>query len=328
MTSGAWLWLGAIPLLAGLACSSGSSTGAANAGGGGMTAGNGGQTAGSGGQTAVGGASASGGGGAQAGGSSSGGAGGSAPGLGAECFYTDNSSSLNAIDESSCDTGHCLWDGRYFGESYCTIACSGVGAACPDGYQCAQDQGSPSSYWCARTMPQAPTDLGTACTSEYLSDCMGAHPLQEFCLAPSVDSCQNKYCAYDGISKDSYCSTPCRTKTAPCPDGWDCWRNPSGITGVFDACIKHHAAADFVGVSCYHGTPYDCQSGMPCYTSEAGTVPSCAPQIGACIYDLRPGVTKTDYCSMRCETDPCPTGYSCMTLPIGVSSAMYCVQQL
>jgi transposase len=34
------------------------------------------------------------------------------------------------------------------------------------------------------------------------------------------------YCVYDGSSKTAYRSTPCRTKTAPCPDGWDCWHNP------------------------------------------------------------------------------------------------------
>jgi hypothetical protein len=49
--------------------------------------------------------------------------------------------------------------------------------------------------------------------------------------------------------------------------------------------------------------------------------------------DVRPGAPAStrEYCSMRCETDPCPTGYECLalTLSAGVNpDGKYCLRQL
>ncbi len=312
----------------GTAGTGGASTGnsGASATSGDAGAGRGGASAGSGGHEAgKGGASASGGNSSVAGQS----AGGAPAGLGDLCAYTDLTSKLNALDGDVCATGHCLWDGRYFGESYCTVACTGSNdTTCGAGYGCTEDQGEKGKYWCARNKPMAPSDLGDACTSQYLSDCTGASPRQNFCLAPAVDSCENKYCVYDGVDEASYCATPCNSKNAPCPDGWDCWRNPSGSTGVIDTCVKHHDPAELVGRLCYHGTPYMCESGMPCATTEQSSPPNCAPEGGYCVYDLRSGVTRHDYCSMLCDTATCPSGYTCTSLPYGVNPLMLCVEDL
>jgi hypothetical protein len=238
-------------------------------------------------------------------------------------------SKLNALDNDVCATGHCLWDGRYFGESYCTVACAGSSATtCGSGYGCTEDQGAAGKFWCARNKPMAPSDLGDACTSQYLGDCTGASPRKNVCLAPAVDSCENRYCVYDGVEEGSYCATPCDARNAPCPDGWDCWRNPSGSTGVLDTCVKHHDPAEFVGRLCYHGTPYMCESGVPCATTEQSSSPNCAPENGYCVYDQRSGATRRDYCSMLCDTAACPAGYTCMSLPYGVNPLMLCVEEL
>ena len=273
-------------------------------------------------------------GGVQTGGTTQGGSGGVALVPGADCAYTDNTSNLNAITEPDCDTGYCLWDGRYLGESYCTIACSGPGAVCPDGYECDKDLHVSGKYWCARTPPTPPADLGAACSSVYLSECTVTNPSQNFCLAPYVDSCEDRYCVYDGASKTSYCSTPCRAKKVPCPDGWDCWPNPSYTTGIFDTCIMHHQPAAYVGLSCQIGPTYGCQGDSPCVTKENATVPSCGLQNGICVFDPRNGM-RVEYCSMRCETDACPTGYDCMSItmdtgaaPQALPSGMYCVKHI
>jgi len=261
---------------------------------------------------------------------SEGGTGGEAPSPGGVCAYTDTSSKLNAIKEPNCDTGYCLWDGRYFAESYCTIACTG---SCPAGYECVADSRLTSKSWCARTPPTPPADLGTTCPKEYLPDCTsptGIH--SNFCLTPSAPQCERGYCVYDGASQTAYCSTPCRAKTAPCPNGWDCWHNPGVSTSLYDACIKHHEPAELVGLSCYIGSS-TCQSGVACVGNENGTVPSCAPQGGLCLNDLRTGVSASarTYCTMRCETDACPTGYECLALTSdsgGTSFGMFCLKQL
>lgn len=308
----------------------GGSGGSAGGAGGAQVTGAGGSSAGGAGgsqATGAGGASAGGAGGAP---SSSTGSGGDNPTPGGDCAYTDTTSKLNALVEPDCDTGYCLWDGRYLGESYCTIACAGPGAACPAGYECNDDARVAGKHWCARKKPTAPADLGATCTSDYMAECLGPQTVTEnFCLDQYSRTCQNGYCVYDGAAKQSYCSTPCRTTTLPCPDGWDCWRNPSGMAGVYDACIKHHDSAELVGLSCYPGTGYDCKSGVACFTTEYLSQPSCGPQGGTCIDDRREGVkVPTMYCSMSCETSACPAGYQCVSLAKGATSGMYCVKAL
>jgi hypothetical protein len=71
-----------------------------------------------------------------------------------------------------------------------------------------------------------------------------------------------------------------------------------------------------------------CEAGMPCATFEEATVPSCGPQGGYCIYDQRSGVTQREYCTMKCDTDACPTGYTCTSLPYGVDPINLCVVDL
>ncbi|HEV8247480.1 MAG TPA: hypothetical protein VGP93_17005, partial [Polyangiaceae bacterium] len=176
----------------------GSSVAAGGTGGGG-TSGTGGASAGKGGASTGGAGNSAG--ASQAG---NGQAGSSTEGVGYECAYTDLSSKLSGEAYDSCLTGYCLWDGRYFGDSYCTIACSGAGATCPDGFTCTQDQETSTKYWCALNPPTAPTDLGAMCSSQYVSDCTGSQARQNFCLAPAVDSCENDYCVYDGVTKSAY----------------------------------------------------------------------------------------------------------------------------
>jgi hypothetical protein len=67
---------------------------------------------------------------------------------------------------------------------------------------------------------------------------------------------------------------------------------------------------------------------MPCVTSEQGTVPSCAPHGGYCLYDQRTGVTQHEYCTMKCDTAACPDGYTCTSLPYGVDPISLCVVDL
>jgi hypothetical protein len=50
---------------------------------------------------------------------------------------------------------------------------------------------------------------------------------------------------------------------------------------------------------------------------------SCAPNRGTCMTGL------PDYCTTRCETTPCPSGYTCTTITLNVGgppSGQYCVR--
>jgi hypothetical protein len=245
--------------------------------------------------------------------------------LGDACSYRTSTSELTAMRDFYC-TGSCLWDGRYWGESYCTIDCAGAPAICPDDFECTEDQNSPTKYWCARTMPKPPPDLGVPCTQRpgpY--SCATDYADAAFCGEDDHDECSAKDCVEDVVAAAAYCTTPCADGTGRCPDGWDCTGNQSGT------CVKHHDPSAYVGRRCEPGIEYGCSAATLCLSDEDGKIASCGLKFGTCLDDRRSGVKLSDYCTLRCEETPCPTGYECadiMTATGAPASGKYCIEQL
>jgi hypothetical protein len=271
-------------------------------------------------------------GGASGAGTSGAGSGGET-GLGDLCAYTDNTSMLNAIETDSCVSGYCVWDSRYLLETYCTIACAGVGAVCPEGYECTEDLGAPGKFWCVHPEPVPPPDMGAACESR-LSYCRNSQYASEsFCLDGYTEECAASTCVHDPIADADYCSMPCSSRVA-CPEGYECTRHPSGAISPDDHefCIQRHELAEYVGRPCYEGSEYCAE--RPCPTREEGYF-NCNPAgSGICVFDNRAGrlTSYSAYCSVRCEDTPCPAGFVCTQIETAGAGAppsgQYCVSEI
>lgn len=247
------------------------------------------------------------------------------PTIGQSCSnYCENSPCGNP--EPECDSGYCVWDDRYLGESYCSILCSGPGAACPGGYSCVHDGASSKDQsWCVKLPPVMPTDVGQPCTYPQNGGfCEGDEMmLMSFCLYRS-GACMAALCVHDPVVTGAYCSMSCRVGHVDCPSGYDCRVNPLDDTSdLTRLCTLTHDPSAYVGLYCDASTTA-CTSDGACVT-EAG-LHTCAPDGGYCI---RGGPGVSNYCTMRCETEACPTGYTCSTIVpdiTGPPTGEYCVK--
>ena len=311
----------------------GASSGGASAGTAGRAAGGvGGGPGGVGGGVGGVGVGGEGGGGVETGGGAGGaGAGGSAqdggqgqPVVGDDCSLSCNYSPCGLAD-TSCASGYCVYDGRYLVDSYCSIQCAGAGAVCPAAYTCSADGLSYSKQsWCIKPAPVPPTDIGNACHVSALNvaTCEGDTMFaQTFCEDRASTTCMDRLCVHDPVAPNDYCSMHCRPSHVPCPDGYDCRGSPVFNDGYI--CTKTQPPGAYVGLPCDHGTSF-C-SGSPCVT-DAG-LHTCAPNGGYCM--IRSVPAEQDYCTIRCETTPCPTGYTCVMINLdigGPPSGQYCVK--
>ena len=244
--------------------------------------------------------------------------------VGDACSLSCNYSPCGIAD-TTCASGYCIYDGRYLVESYCSIPCTGVGAACPAGYICSADGLYSNEFWCTRPPPVPPTDIGQACQVADLNigTCEGDLMVAlTFCEDRSSATCMDMLCVHDPVAPNDYCSMHCRPTRVPCPAGYDCRVSPVFNDGYI--CTKTQAPDAYVGLPCDASTSF-CLNAPPCVT-DAG-LHTCAPNGGYCM--IRRVSSEPDYCTIRCETTPCPSGYTCTMINLesgGPPSGQYCVK--